>query len=364
MNNSTRIILLFILLFLFYSQSKAQTNVDKMFPNLVLTREHYDKWKLAIDAVETSDGKTAYENTIRLLAIKIVRDEITPSPVVSLAASGASSALVGEDMKRMYSLCLYYAFTQSDVYLAKAKEFYLAWAAVNTAVKENSPGETVYTPAIEGYSIIRNNIDETSRIAIDAWMTRRAAVAVADGVRTNNWQTIRLQFLLYYGLVLQNATLITKFNSGFDLFIPINLYPNGTSIDLLGRDAFAYHAYNALFYAKILKANACYYGNDVADAMYSKEYQWGSSIKKSIDFWKPYMLYPAKYSHNEFVETEYAPDKTTHADYNKPYNPAGTIYAVDEMYYFDSTLFECISKYRGNTKTATLPLWLSALRWN
>lgn len=358
--------LLYILLLLMVNNSYVftQTNTDKMFPNLVLSREHYDKWKLAIDAVETSDGKTAYDNTIRLLSIKIIRDEITPSPVTSLAAAGASSALVSEDMKRMYSLCLYYAFTQSDVYLAKAKEFYLAWAAVNTAVKENSPGETVYNPAIEGYSIIRKCIDETSRIAIDAWMARRAAVAVADGVRTNNWQTIRLQFLLYYGLLLEDTTLKAKFTSGYDIFVPNSLYPNGTSIDLLGRDAFAYHAYNALFYAKILKAHACYYGNAIADSMYAKEYQWGSSIKKSVDFWKPYMLYPTKYSHIEFLETEYAPDKTTHADYNKPYNPAGTIYVVDELYYFDSDLFECIKKYRGNTKIATLPLWLSALRWN
>ena len=342
----------------------AQTNIERMFPNLVLTREQYNKWKSAIDSTTTSDGKTAFDSFVRLLSITTIRDDVTPSPVTSLSVSGAS-AIVASDMQRMYALCLYYAFTQSDVYLAKAKQFYLAWAAVNTAVKENSPGETIYNPGIEGYSIIRNCIDSTSRVAIDAWMRKRAAVASADGVRTNNWQTIRLQFLLYYGLLLNDASILTKFSGGYDPFIPINLYPNGTSIDLLGRDAFAYHAYDLLFFAKILKAEACYYGFAKADSMYAKEYQWGSSIKKSVDFWKPYLLYPTKYSHIEFLETEYTPDIASHpSEYNKPYNPSGTIYVVDEMYLLDQDLFQAIKLYRGNTKTATLALWLSALRWN
>lgn len=341
---------------------RAEDNTDKMFPNLVLTREHFDKWKSSVDNNETSVPKEAYENHIRLLALKIIRDEITPSPVSSLSATGANSSLVSADMQRMYTLCLYYAFTQNQIYLDKALEFYLAWAAVNTAVSENSPGETIYTPAIEGYSIIRNLIDESSRNTIDAWMRRRATVARNDRVRTNNWETIRLQYLLFYGLVLDDATLLEKFNTGLSSFIPINLYPNGTSEDLLGRDAFAYHAYNLLFYARILRGYANYYGLESADALYAKEYKWGSSIRKAVDFWKPYILYPEKYTHAEFVETEWAPDKQRN-DYNKAYNPSGTTYVVDELYFMDQELYPCIQKYRGNTLNATLPLWLSALRW-
>jgi hypothetical protein len=339
---------------------KAETT-DQMFPNIVLTRGEYNQWKTAIDAEAASPAKEAYENHIRLLALKIIRDKITPSPVASLSESGAA-AKVTDDMKRMYALCLYYAFKQETKYLDKAKEFYLAWAAVNHAVKENSPAETAYTPGIEGYSLIRGCLDATSRASIDAWIRRRANVALADRVRTNNWETIRLHFLLQYGLVLNDQTLINTFRTAYDNFIPINLYPNGTTEDLLGRDAFAYHAYDLLFFARILKTQAAYYGAAQADAEYAREHRWGASVKKAVDFWKPYLLYPDKYTHVEFVETEWAPDKTR-SDYNKKYNPSGSMYVVDELYYFDEDLYDCIRKYRGNTLNVTIPLWLSALRW-
>ncbi len=358
-NPISRLVVAFALLIL-PTALPSQVVIDQLFPNLVFTRAQFDSWKQAIADDTQTAAYDAYTNHIRLLALKTVRDELVPAPVASL--TGASTALVEADMKRMYTLCVYYAFTLNETYLNKAREYYLAWAAINNAVKENSPSETIYTPAIEGYSIIRNVLDETSRTTIDGWMRRRAAIAQADRVRPNNWETIRLQFIQYYGYVLNDQSLLNNFTTGLNNFIPINIYPNGTTEDLLGRDAFAYHAYNLLFYARILRAEACYKGFAAADALYAAEYKWGSSIKKAVDFWKPYLLYPEKYSHIEFVETEWSPDQLR-SDFNKPYNPGGTIYAIDELYLFDKELYECIRKYRGNTYNATLPLWLSAIRW-
>ncbi|MCD7973051.1 MAG: alginate lyase family protein [Candidatus Azobacteroides sp.] len=345
---------------LLHTETKSQT-IDDMFPNLVLSRADYIKWKTAIDSEDASVGKDAYNNYVRLLAAKIIRDNVSPSPVTSLSENGAT-AKVEADMARMYTLSLSYLLTENQEHLNKAKEFYLAWAEINSAAAENSPAETAYTPGIEGYSIIRKCIDETSRQKIDTWIRRRADRALADRVRKNNWETIRLQFILHYGLVLEDESLINTFKVGYDAHIPNNLYPNGTSEDLLGRDAFSYHGYNMLFYARILKALALYYGNDYAETEYKREHRWGASIWKSVEFWKPYILYPDKYPHTEFVETEWAPDKNG-SSYNKPYNPSGTTYVVDELYYTDQSLLECIAKYRSNTQTATLPLWLSSLRW-
>ncbi len=356
----TSLITFFMLFYKLVSAAHTHT-VEDIFPNLVLTRAEYDKWKAIIDSEESSPGKTIYTDNISFLAEKVVSDNTKPSPVSSLSASEASTKVEG-DMKRMYALSLHYAFTLDEVYLNKAKEFYLAWAAVNNAISENSPGETAYKQGIEAYSIIRGCIDEVSRETIDGWIRRRAAVSLNDRVRTNNWETIRLQFLLYYGLILNDEEILDKFRTGYEAFIPVNVYPNGTTEDLLGRDAFAYHAYNLLFYARIFKAQACYYGYEYADAEYAKEHRWGASIKKAVDFWKPYILYPEKYTHVEFVETEWSPDKSR-SDYNQNYKPNSTIYVVDELYYLDEELYECINKYRGNTKTATMALWLSALRW-
>ena len=58
---------------------------------------------------------------------------------------------------------------------------------------------------------------------------------------------------------------------------------------------------------------------------YKKDVHWGASIRNSVVFWKPFLLDSKKYTHLEFVGTEYEPDKKR-SDYNKAYNPSGDVY--------------------------------------
>ncbi len=82
---------------------------------------------------------------------------------------------------------------------------------------------------------------------------------------------------------------------------------DGISHDFVNRDAFAYHAYNLLFYAGILKTVGMYKGKEAAMALYSLKNQQGSSVQSCVKFWEPYLIDPQNNIHLEFVNSQLAP---------------------------------------------------------
>lgn len=356
-----------LLLFLLVSGSlagKAQStdNVDLMFPNLMMTRYHYDKMKEDIEKKGSNPPKSAYIKQMRSPAETIVNSDRKTTPVVS-TSNNPNSVNIGDEMKAIYQLCVVYAFSQDDKFLNKAVEYLKAWGKVNVAVSRSNIHESVYTPAVEGYSIIRNVISQENRDEIDVWFRKRTNVFIKDNdLRINNWGTCLHQQFYYLGLTLNDKSVTGYFMNRYDNWVKSNLYANGTTTDLMGRDAFAYHSYDLLFFAEICHAMACYEGYEAADAFYARDVNWGASIKKSVDFWKPYLLDPEKNPHLEFVDTEYAPDKNR-SDYNKPYNPGGTMYVADEVFEMDYDLIRAVNKYRGGNAFYTWRLTLSNLRW-
>lgn len=356
-----------LLLFLLVGGSlavKAQStdNVDLMFPNLMMTRYHYDKMKEDIEKKGNNPPKSAYIKQMRSPAESIVNNDRKTTTVVSYN-NNPNKIEIKDEMNAIYQLCVVYAFSQDEKFLNKAVEYLKAWGKVNVSLPNINIHESCYTPAVEGYSIIRNVISEADREEIDKWFRQRLNVFIKDNLRDNNWGTCLLQQLYYYGSTLNDQWAVTTyFRNRYAAWVKNNLYPNGTTTDLLGRDAFAYHAYDLLFFAEICHGMACYEGYDVADEFYARDVNWGASIKKSVDFWKLYLLDPAKNPHLEFVETEWAPDKQRN-DYNKPYNPGGTMYAADEIFEMDHDLIRAVEKYRGGNPFYTWRLTLSNLRW-
>ncbi|WP_373126434.1 alginate lyase family protein [Bacteroides sp. HPS0048] len=343
-------------------KSQSTDNVDLMFPNLMMTRYHYDKMKEDIEKKGNNPPKSAYIKQMRNPAESIVNNDRKTTTAVSTSNNPANIE-IKDEMNAIYQLCVVYVFSQEEKFLNKAVEYLKAWGKVNVAVSKSNIHESVYTPAVEGYSIIRNVISQEDREEIDSWFRKRVNVFIKDNdLRENNWGTCLHQQFYHYGLALNDKTVIDYFKNRYPAWVKNNLYPNGTTTDLLGRDAFAYHAYDLLFFAEICHAIACYEGYEAADEFYARDVNWGASIKKSVDFWKPYLLDPAKNPHLEFVETEWAPDKQR-SDYNKPYNPGGTMYAADEIFEMDHDLIRAVEKYRGGNPFYTWRLTLSNLRW-
>lgn len=357
-----KIMLTILFLPLYFSFSFGQSNIDKMFPNLVMTKFHFEKFKEEIAKPGTGRLKMSYVQNIKNPAEGGLLTSV-PKPVVSLK-NNPDNIDVQTEMQKVYRLCVAYLFTENDAYLNKAVEHLLAWAAINKAESKYNIHESVYAQGIEGYSIIRNIIDEDSRTKIDNWIKKRGNVFVADNdLRMNNWGTCLMHQLYSYGLAIGHDDFINWYKTKYPTWVKNNLFPNGTTTDLLGRDAFAYHAYDLLFFAKLYHATAMYNGYAAADEFYKRDVNWGASIEKCVHFWTPFMMEPEKYTHIEFTNTEWAPDLQRN-DANKPFNPFGHLYAIDELFEMDyDNLKPVIDKYRGGNIFATWPLTISSLRW-
>lgn len=364
MKNTIKVFIAFLLLTTaFPSLVKADDSaiLDQMFPNLVLKREYYAQFKEDIEKRGSNPAKLYFVNNYKSGSDLIVRNDVKPRPAKSIDNNPDNT--IDSDMYSIYRLCVAYAMTLNEDYLDKAVEFLVAWSEFNVSLRKRNIHEGEYVKAVEGYSIIRNLIDEDSRNIIDGWIRRRIDLYIDDNdFRRNNWGTALLNQIYTAGLALNDANYINWFESRYDNWVKGNLFPNGTGHDLLARDAFAYHAYNLMFFGKLCHAIAMYKGYEAADEFYARDINWGASIKKSVDFWKPFLLDPVKNPHREFVETEWSGDHNR-SDYKQIYNPSGTVYAVDELFEFDYSLLEVIDKYRGGNVFATQRLGLGAMRW-
>lgn len=349
---------------LFFPQIYAQevSVLDKMFPNAVIGREQYDRLQSELSKGGENTFKIMFDKHIRRFAEDVMTSGKQPVTAIS-SNNNAQKVDIYEEMKSIYYLCVTYAFNQDRRYLDKAVNYLTAWAKVNVAEPKSNIHEEKYSWAVEGYSLIRNLISAENRQLIDGWMIKRLMqFEEDDDLRGNNWGACLLRQYYLYGLVLGEEKWINKYKDAYPRWVKGNLLPNGTTTDLLARDAFAYHAYDLVFFAKIAHLIAIYEGYDAAQRFYTQDVNGGASVKACVAFWKPFMLNTPKYGHVEFVDTEYEPDKKRE-DYNKAYDPTTTLYVVDELYEFDYSLKDIIDKYRGGNVWINWRSALSALRW-
>ena len=128
-----------------------------------------------------------------------------------------------------------------------------------------------------------------------------------------------------------NSTVTLDYAAGaYTTLLNVNLMAGGKSEDLISRDAFAYHAYNLAFYARIFKAKAYFEGYDAMNTFKNRKNNINVSVQDMMNYWKPFLVDPLNNVHIEFVNTNYAPDKTR-TDYNKPFVPSSAVYALEEL---------------------------------
>ncbi|WP_052496336.1 alginate lyase family protein [Pedobacter lusitanus] len=253
-------------------------------------------------------------------------------------------------------------------YLDKAKTNLLAWAAVNTP-SSSTPTEAAFIEIFEAYSIIRANVPDASKTTIDAWLKKTANYYITNASgytsRKNNWETIRLNLLYDIGYILNDATILTHVKKAYTTQLNVNLFAGGKTEDYVNRDAFAYHAYNLYFYARVLRAVSLYEGPAAGTDLLNKTNTINVSIPNTMTFWEPYMLDPANNIHLEFVNTGWAPDKTR-SDYNKPYKPSSTVYVLDQLAYsFPQVVdYEKVIVGATTTRFRTLEYYLNTLEYN
>ena len=222
--------------------------------------------------------------------------------------------------------------TEAKAYFDKVVSTLLAWVNAGNKIANpvHTPNETSYFGFYEAYSVVRTRMSATDRAKVDNWISARAYAYQVYPARVNNWETIRLNLVYYFGYILGNSSIIDYANGAYNTLLDVNLMAGGKSEDVISRDAFAYHAYNLAFYARILKAKYLFEGSTAYTAFKNKKNKINVTVQDMVNYWKPFLIDPVNNVHIEFVNTNYAPDKTR-ADYNKPYVPSSSVYALEEL---------------------------------
>lgn len=378
--NSTSILsFAFVLcIFLFSCQKQQDENIPeipettpeenvriKQFPNLVADSA---TWLKAKNEIEKSTLVASLFNTKIKQAYPTA--SVTPKYAVAQLDSNNESA-AKNNANQIYTLAVYWLFAdkstpEAKTALSKATELIAHWASINTST-DHTPRETALLPVYEAYSIIRNSISKENRTKIDNWIRTRANyfknLKLTGNLEKNNWSTIKLNFLVYYSLILNDQSLFDYSVSFYKQLIELNLMEDGKTEDLINRDAFAYHAYDILFYARFFKTAALMKDRNYAADLYQFQSSKGASVKKSVDYWEPFLIEPEKNVHLEFVNTQYAPDKTR-GDYNKPYNPGGTIYVLDELVFIDERCTTYLTDISPslNRENRSIQFWINSIR--
>ena len=219
---------------------------------------------------------------------------------------------------------------EAKPYFDKVVSTLLAWVNFGNIATTHLPNETSYLGFYEAYSVVRSRMTTADRSKMDTWINARALVFRNFPARVNNWETIRMNFLYYFGYLLNSQSLLDYAAGAYTTLLNVNLMAGGKSEDLISRDAFAYHAYNLAFYARIFKAKAYFEGSAAMNTFKNRKNNINVSVQDMMNYWKPFLIDPVNNVHIEFVNTNYAPDKTR-TDYNKPFVPSSAVYALEEL---------------------------------
>lgn len=315
------------------SPTPAPAPVDMGFPvNLIV--DSVTLQKMRSEAANNSTLSAAVTSIILQPAATALTK--TPNPFTEGNSDNFNSISTQGRECRSLALRWLYTFQQSPSeakpYFDKVVGTLLAWVNFGNKVASpvHSPNETSYFGFYEAYSVVRSRMTAADRNKVDNWIGARVFSYRSFPPRVNNWETIRLNLLYYFGYLLGDKALVEQTDAAYTTLLNVNLMAGGQSEDVISRDAFAYHAYNLAFYARILRVKFLYEGQSNYMAFKSKKNNIGVSLQDLMNYWKPFLIDPANNVHLEFVNTNYAPDKTR-SDYNKPYDPASSVYALEEL---------------------------------
>ncbi|TDW96593.1 alginate lyase family protein [Dinghuibacter silviterrae] len=309
--------------------------------------------------IDTSD---AYKTVFAPL--KTAADEAlgqTPNPIEKIRSEGllqgnplkTASLKAVEDGQKVYSLALVYRLDRQRRYLDKARDYLLAWARTNKATGDPID-ETKLEDMITGYDLVRGEFSTADRSPVDAWLDSVAAAEAFSkyarpGKTTsfNNWNSHRLKIVTLIAYTIHTTVYDTICRQGLEAQLAVNLNADGTTWDLLERDAFHYHLYDLEPLLRTCMVLQRATGKDYFTWQTPK----GASIKHCVDYLLPYMT--GEKTHGEFVNSKVAFDQQRGKNHEKGYesgtlfDPKNGLYALSLAAYFDRSYLPVIQQAGG-----------------
>ncbi len=268
------------------------------------------------------------------------------------------------DMDKLAAWLFAYYGTQDEIYAQKAKTYILVWASTYRPTG-NPINENKFEPLIHAYQTTKQYFSPKERTMVERWLTRIVEAEKAfPHIPENNWKTKHIKLVGTIGLILDNQAYVRYAVDQAKRYIDGALYGDGTSRDLLQRDAMGYHV-SGLKPIMVLAITLDQL-SDKKDGLGTFNYQnpAGGSLRKSVDYVVPYAM--GEKVHQEWVNTKVELDKQRAAAGIARYQP-GTLYAPErsqEMFalasYFDPA-YEKVLRHLADNGASEYGSWFSVL---
>ncbi len=287
---------------------------------------------------------------VRKAADRALNDK--PDPIEKVISEGhlqkdplkIRSKAAMADRTKIESLAWTWAVTNDMRYLAKAREFFLAWAKVNKA-DGNAINETQFEPVIVAYDLLRSSFPESERAVVDTWLQSKAkALAKVKGFG-GNWPCHRLKIIGLVGLTLGDSSLTKQAIDGFRQQVNKDIQSDGACEDFHVRDAMHYQLYSIQPLLALARA-AERHGEHLFDYRGTN----GASLHSAVDFVVPYA--DGTKTHIEFANSKSSFDRERASNGEKeyqhhPWDPKKSIDMFSEAAWFVPEYGKLAAKIAG-----------------
>ena len=240
-----------------------------------------------------------------------------------------------EDMDKVINF-IYASYGSDDtIYAHQTKQFVLAWA--NAYQPEGNPiNENKFMALFWGYYLFQSYFSDREQEQVVHWMMDIAEQEMnREGTPNNNWQAKRYKIIGIVGCITHNDSLKAFALRGFKEYINTAYFADGTSNDLVQRDALSYHLGGL---KPLVSAFINLVAFDSAFNLYDYVSPTGASINKSVEYVVPYAR--GELTRKEWVNTTVALDKERAAAGLAEYQP-GKLFDPEEAV----SLFEWAGYY-------------------
>jgi hypothetical protein len=273
----------------------------------------------------------------------------TPNPIETILSQGilagdprkTASLKALEDANKVYALAFAYKLSGKKEYLTKATDFFTAWAKANKAT-DDPINQTKLEDMVTAYDLVRDELSTENKTLTDNWL-RSIADALMDskyakgnrGTAINNWNSHCIKMIALIAYTLHDSKYDNAITAELEKQLNINLNPDGTTHDLVERDAFHYQTYDI---EPLISACIAIYRATGKNYFIWKTAN-GSTIKNCVDYMTPFMT--GEKTHPEFVKSTVPFDKKRAENGEKGYapgtlfEPKNGIYTFSLAAYFD-----------------------------
>jgi hypothetical protein len=294
--------------------------VNAQITNIVIL-DSTEIQKLRVVLKQNSTAKNLYDS---ILVLSIESLKRIPQPVEKIHYEGLlennpkriKTTQSLEDIDAAVSLIYSIYGTDNDKFGDKIKDFVLAWAT--TFRPDGNPiNENKLNALFWGYYLMQRRFNKNERETVEKWMLEIAEKEMnREQTPNNNWEAKRLKIIGTIGCILQNEELKNHSGEGLKKYIETAYFADGTSNDLLTRDALHYHISGL---TPCISAFINLSKFDRRFDLFDFVSESGSSIKESVEYVLPFATGEKK--REEWTNSKVKLDKERAAAGFKEYQP-------------------------------------------